>query len=41
MAPIFKYPVARRDETIKETFFGKEVCFDLRQSQIKLMFDCL
>jgi hypothetical protein len=35
MAPIFKYPVARRDETIKETIFGVEVCCcDLRQSRI-------
>jgi hypothetical protein len=27
MAPLFNYPIARRDEGIKETFFGKEVRF--------------
>jgi hypothetical protein len=36
MAPIFKYPAARRDETIKETFFGKEVCL---KCPVKLKID--
>lgn len=25
MAPVFKYPLARRDETTEETYFGKKV----------------